>query len=218
MSYTEAQMAEAAQTLLAASAALHVGGVVVGESHDSAHSRGLACTLINRNLVDRLFFELPDMPIEPGDGLQMPPGVAADAPLGTWLRGWAARPEDERNFAMNHASWVGFRYLRGRYDNAVPLIRLFAHAVKRGVNVYLIDVQNPGRMTDAARDEFMAARIGEVLPGAQDRVRNLVITGDLHHVETRLAGVVGVWKRLEALPTNGAKQIHREGEYRHGIQ
>ena len=198
--YTTTQMAKAARLLEQASSALHVGGVVLGETHDSPHSRGLAANLISRTHVRRLFMELPDLPVQSDDHLAMPDG-SQPARAGDWLRAWAGQPPGERSAALESASWGEFKkFLNGRYANVVPISRLFEHAVRNGVLVYCIDVDNPGAETDETRDAHMANVVGEAIPNAEDRSRNLVIVGGLHTVQKNLtAAGTGAWQRLDTM-------------------
>ncbi|GAB3788873.1 hypothetical protein [Dyella agri] len=180
-------------------------GLIIGESHDNPHGRGLAANLIAAGRVDDLFLEIADMPI--ATAFDSHPPAGGHATLGAWLNSLAGTDiRTNAHWARFKEEWslALFRYDRHEQrpeGNPATMVRLIEMAVQRGVRVHLVDdectLQGRGNQM-AVRNRTMAQNITAATAGNPSRSRCLFLVGADHLASPQLTGLnMRVMKDLE---------------------
>jgi hypothetical protein len=196
--FNEEELQRAGELRRAANLDVRARGLMIGETHVNPHPRGLLCNLIQDGVVDNLFLE--DVEFVPAElGFDFPGGQT----LGRWLRDRAAGSEDISQIP----AWQEFRAQSslmwpGDKTNPVKTARLMEFAVRRGVNIFLVDCNTrvsagKGKMTGPAetsaeglalRDTHMLQQIRAVVPNGT-LARSVLLTGSYHIKSGRLGSL-----------------------------
>lgn len=171
-------------------------GLIIGESHDNPHGRGLAANLIAAGRVNDLFLEVADMPLAMAFDSNPPAG--GHASVGAWLNNLAGTD------IRTNAHWCRFKeeWSLGlfRYDrheqrpggNPATVVRLIEMAVQRGVRVHLVDdectLQGRGNQM-AVRNKTMAKNIKAATARNPSHTGCLFLVGENHTTSAELTGL-----------------------------
>lgn len=168
MPFTVQELEVAAKQRQEAIGFVKAQGLLVAETHDNPHSRGLIGNLINAGLVDHLFLEVQDPTCR--DALE----VDVDGHLGAWLRKHAQARTDLRQLRewKTFCEGMAFGLFWAEQKNPVKSTRLIEFAVAHGVGVWLADMSDEqlhgvssispkGMQT---RNAYIVGKVREVVP------------------------------------------------------
>lgn len=123
-------------------------GVIIGETHDNPHGRGLVCNLIQDGAIDTLFLEvaeasLQDMIISP----LLPEDPCYGKKLGQWLREISQSQDrdltHQPHWAEIKATLQSICRAENRSQNPAKTTRVIEMAVLMSAQIYLVDY-DPG--------------------------------------------------------------------------
>lgn len=144
MPFTPEEMIVVQQQRQEATLKARAQGVIIGETHDNAHGRGLVCNLVRDRAVHTVFLEVPDMPLY-AVAHDIPDHTSPDLHLGQWLRQVAASSNrDLMQYPLWHQVKPRLQHICSAENtggNPAKTTRLIELAVQEGARIYLVDYE-----------------------------------------------------------------------------